>query len=82
MCIRDRPEGAEVVSLPDPSGEDRENWRHALAAQVDGDEVVLELVVQEHPGLMEYSLGEARRNFVREVRALQDQVVILRREQP
>lgn len=73
------PESLRVLALPEDGGEERDDWRSVLASSEEGGDVLVTLIVQEHPGTMEPTLEEARRNFVAGVRDLQDRVVVLRR---
>ncbi len=75
------PAGATVVALPEAFDEEREDWRASLLASPGGEEEVqVVLEVQEHPGLMDAGLEEARRNFWRSVEAAQERPIILRLE--
>ncbi len=77
----DLPAGATVVALPEVFDEERDDWRASLEAGPGGDgEVQVVLEVQEHPGLMDPGLEEARRNFTRAVEAAQERPIILRVE--
>ncbi|MCO4773192.1 MAG: hypothetical protein KDA24_24375, partial [Deltaproteobacteria bacterium] len=76
------PRGASVLALPAPGGEERDDWRSELTAVEEAGGVTVQLTVQEHPGPMEHGLGQARRNFVASVGALQDRVLVIRQEAP
>ena len=72
------PPGAEVIAVPEPFEVTRDDWEARLTARIADDAVILEAVVHEHPGLMDATLQEARRNFIEAVEAARDQPVILR----
>jgi hypothetical protein len=72
------PPNLAVLALPPGGGEERERWLSRLEARAEGSEVVVDLLVVEHPGPMDKGLQEARRNFVAAVGDLQAQAVVLR----
>jgi len=73
------PDSLAVLALPEAGGEERDDWRSSLEATEEEGSVLISLKVQEHPGHMEPTLEEARRNFISGVRDLQDRVLVLKR---
>lgn len=70
------PPGWTAVALPADGGDEREHWTSALSVTRDGERVVLDLTVEERPGLLPHGQDQALRNFRAQVLELQRQVVV------